>query len=102
MAQYIERPLKDKNTEAFLKSRGFTLVPHVSRSAWLNFNTCLYLTADDVILDDSALYKVIYDMAYQDGKTEGKVEAVSTIQQMIYATVFPPELKNVEDEPTYA
>jgi hypothetical protein len=57
---------------------------------------------NDVILDDNALYKVIYDMAYQDGKAEGKLEAVTEIQKMIYATVFTAEIKNVEDEPTYA
>ena len=102
MAHYVERHLKDEKSEEFLKSKGFVLVPSTSGSQWLSHTVTLFLKEDSQIRCDYELHKFIYDMAYADGKEEGKTEAISAIQRMIFQTVFPPELKNVEDEPTYA
>lgn len=102
MAHYTERHLKDAATEDFLKSRGYVLLPHTHNSLWGGHSLPLHLSVDDIITNDDMLITAIYNMGYIDGREEGKMEAVTKLQQLVYATVFPPEIKNVEDEPTYA
>jgi len=91
MACFIERYLKDKETEQFLTSKGFILVPHTVHSTWLKSGVVTIHLNDDVkIHSDDTLISVIIQQSFDEGYRLGRNDCLSIISKRINDLIFHP------------
>ena len=102
MAHFTEVHLNDAKSEEFLLSRGWHLHQHCgTASAWIHRQCLVYFDVNTIVRDDATLYRLLFDQAYDQGREQGKQDALRVINQNLTYLVFPPKPPTKEPTVSY-
>jgi len=90
MAYYSHREHPDKSTVDFMSSMGSIRVSDCSpkHSVWSLYYRKIYIPLDKIVNDIGKLMDVLYSQAYSEGRSAGKQESLTTINQHFSDLLF--------------